>query len=71
MSNITNLKHFLKYYLKRTVNDSVRSWLFQTGYRLFIDSWRRKKKQLWLPLASFPEAASDLSICPEKQVYSF
>ncbi|REE78737.1 RNA polymerase sigma-70 factor (ECF subfamily) [Paenibacillus taihuensis] len=27
-----------------------KTWLSQTGYRLFIDQWRRKKRITWQPL---------------------
>jgi len=50
---------FLKLFEQKSYPDSYKAWLYQTGYRLFIDQWRRKKRVQWLSDESFPLLSSD------------
>jgi RNA polymerase sigma factor (sigma-70 family) len=50
---------FLRLYEQESYPDSYKAWLYQTGYRLFIDQWRRKKRVQWLSVESFPLPSND------------
>ncbi|MBP1996100.1 RNA polymerase sigma factor [Paenibacillus eucommiae] len=41
---------FLRLCEQESLPEHPKSWLSQTGYRLFIDQWRRKQRISWLPL---------------------
>jgi RNA polymerase sigma-70 factor (ECF subfamily) len=47
---------FLRLYEQETYPDAYKAWLYQTGYRLFVDQWRRKQKIQWVSVesSSFP-----------------
>lgn len=50
---------FLRLYEQESYPVSYKAWLYQTGYRLFIDQWRRKKRVQWLSIESFPLLSND------------
>lgn len=39
---------FLRLYEQNIYPFSYKTWLYRTGYRLFIDQWRRKKRVQWV-----------------------
>ncbi|WP_167747076.1 RNA polymerase sigma factor [Cohnella luojiensis] len=41
---------FLKLCQQDRVPEHPKEWLSLTGYRLFVDQWRRKRRISWLPL---------------------
>ncbi|WP_054023584.1 RNA polymerase sigma factor [Bacillus sp. FJAT-28004] len=41
---------FLRLCLQDSLPHNPKSWLSQTGYRLFIDKWRRTKRVSFLPI---------------------
>lgn len=46
---------FVRMYEKRVQPETAKAWLFKTGYHLFVDQWRRKRKAIHVPLESVPE----------------
>ncbi|ANE47399.1 hypothetical protein SY83_15210 [Paenibacillus swuensis] len=58
---------FLRYYQSgRNVKESsVRAWLFQTSYRVFVDHYRKKTTRAWLPFESVSEPESPEHHYPE------
>ncbi|QMV41148.1 RNA polymerase sigma factor [Cohnella cholangitidis] len=56
---------FLKLCQQDNLPEHPREWLSLTGYRLFVDQWRRKRRISWLPLDY--QATSSL-VTPEQAV---
>ncbi|MEX2415279.1 MAG: RNA polymerase sigma factor [Paenibacillaceae bacterium] len=50
---------FLRLYEQESYPASYKAWLYQTGYRLFIDQWRRKKRVQWVSLECSPLLSND------------
>lgn len=43
---------FLRLYEQEIYPDAYKPWLYQTGYRLFVDQWRRKQIVQWVSVES-------------------
>ncbi len=56
---------FLRLCQQDSLPERPKEWLSQTGYRLFIDQWRRKQRISRLPLDYFPVPRHDT---PEQAV---
>lgn len=52
---------FLRLYEQETYPDAHKAWLYQTGYRLFIDQWRRKQRVQWVSVESSPLLSDDIT----------
>ncbi|MBD2860701.1 MULTISPECIES: RNA polymerase sigma factor [Paenibacillus] len=46
---------FVRMYEKQVQPDTAKAWLFKTGYHLFVDQWRKKRRAVHVPLDSVPE----------------
>ncbi|RKN85991.1 RNA polymerase sigma factor [Paenibacillus ginsengarvi] len=46
---------FVRMYEKRVQPETAKAWLFKTGYHLFIDQWRKKRRTPQVPLESIPD----------------
>ncbi|MEF3305314.1 RNA polymerase sigma factor [Paenibacillus sp. GYB003] len=46
---------FVRMYEKRVQPETAKAWLFKTGYHLFVDQWRKKRRALHVPLESIPD----------------
>lgn len=58
---------FLRLYEKRIQPEMARNWLFRTGYHLFVDQWRRRKRMTSMPLEALPEIPCDPAVEPEHE----
>lgn len=56
---------FLKLCQQDRLPEHAKEWLALTGYRLFVDQWRRKQRISWLPL---DYQAKSSHITPEQAV---
>lgn len=56
---------FLRYIQREVQPESPRAWLFQTGYHLFIDSWRKRKNWWKVPLDTVEEYLMEEGSSPE------
>ncbi|ARU61306.1 hypothetical protein CBW65_10090 [Tumebacillus avium] len=56
---------FLKYYEHQHTLSSIKPWLFQTGYRLFVDQWRKRRNKQALALEDAPEPVAGAADTPE------
>ncbi|TMV47987.1 RNA polymerase sigma factor [Paenibacillus mesophilus] len=55
---------FVRMYEKRVQPETAKAWLFKTGYHLFVDQWRKKRRSVHVPLESIPDMPV-LDISPE------
>lgn len=46
---------FVRMYEKRVQPETAKAWLFKTGYHLFVDQWRKKRRTVYVPLDSIPD----------------
>lgn len=46
---------FVRMYEKRVQPETAKAWLFKTGYHLFVDQWRKKRRAVHLPLEAVPD----------------
>ncbi|PYI52401.1 RNA polymerase sigma factor [Paenibacillus flagellatus] len=46
---------FIRLYEKQVKPETAKAWLFKTGYHLFVDQWRKKRRALHVPLESIPD----------------
>jgi len=46
---------FIRLYEKKVNPETAASWLYTTGYRLFVDHWRKKRKAKLISYESIPE----------------
>ncbi|XID95980.1 RNA polymerase sigma factor [Paenibacillaceae bacterium WGS1546] len=56
---------FLKLCQQATLPERAREWMATTGYRLFVDRWRRERRAVDTPPGLVP---SDVFIAPEQAV---
>jgi len=57
---------FLRLHQRDVRPETAKAWLFRTGYHLFIDKWRKKKKYTFLPLDTIPEPLDEGETLPEQ-----
>ena len=46
---------FVRMYEKQVQPETAKAWLFKTGYHLFVDQWRKKRRAIHVPLDSIPD----------------
>lgn len=46
---------FVRMYEKQVKPETAKAWLFKTGYHLFVDQWRKKRRTDYVSLESIPE----------------
>lgn len=56
---------FLKLCRQETLPERAREWMTTTGYRLFVDRWRRRRRAAETPPGPVP---SDVFVAPEQAV---
>lgn len=59
---------FLRLHLREVRPETAKAWLFRTGYHLFVDKWRKRKKYVFLPLDTVPEPLVESELLPERAV---
>ncbi len=52
---------FLRLYEQDTYPTSYKTWLYRTGYRLFVDQWRRNKRIQWVSYENSPIFSNDIT----------
>jgi RNA polymerase sigma-70 factor, ECF subfamily len=57
---------FLRLHQNGVRPETAKAWLFRTGYHLFVDKWRKRRKYSFLPLDVIPEPVFDGEHLPER-----
>lgn len=55
---------FVRLYEKQVQPETAKAWLYKTGYHLFVDQWRKKRRSVHVPLEAIPDMPYT-GDCPE------
>lgn len=57
---------FLRMYDRKVRPETAKAWLYRTGYHLFVDGWRKKRKVHVVPLDHMSETTLEKQFIPEE-----